>query len=162
MAIEIERKYLVINESFIHDAKVSRRIVQGYLNRDPERTVRVRIVGEQAFLTIKGVSSRTPLSHNADSRLEIEVPIDLNDAKDMLRICEGTIIDKTRYYVPFGGFTWEIDVFGGALSGLIIAEVELPDSTVNPPLPAFIGKEVTRDRRFYNSNLSRACAPPKL
>lgn len=122
------------------------RMAQGYLNRDPERTVRVRIAGDKGYLTIKGKTE-------GDTRLEFEYGIPLHDAEEMLKMCEGKIVEKTRYYVPFGGHTWEVDEYAGRLKGLVLAEIELPESTHDYDVPPFCGDEVTGDPRYYNSNL---------
>jgi adenylate cyclase len=147
MAKEIERKYLVINESYKEMAVKSVRIIQGYISRRKEATVRVRIKGDSAFLTVKGVTEG--ISRN---EWEYEIPVD--DATEMLRTaCEGKVIDKVRYIVPCEGFTWEVDQFNGQLSPLTIAEVELPSADTNPVLPDFVGEDVSGNPAYYNSNL---------
>lgn len=146
MATEIERKYLVKNDSYRDMASESVHIIQGYLNRDPDRTVRVRVKGEHAFLTIKG-------RNKGAARLEFEYPIPSEDARQLIRLCDGRVIDKIRHIVPYGGFTWEVDEFLGDLSPLIVAEVELDSPDQDPPLPPFTGDEVTGDPRYYNSSL---------
>lgn len=148
MGTEIERKFLVKGSGYKSLATNKKEIAQGYLSINPDSTVRVRIADEQGFITIK---SR---NHGA-VRGEWEYPIPVNDAKELLNeLCAGMSIIKTRYIVPFNGLIWEIDVFHGHLEGLIVAEVELPSvDTPVEPLPDFIGKEVTGDCRYYNSNL---------
>lgn len=122
-------------------------IVQAYLNRDPKATVRVRIVNGNAFLTVKG--------KNAGAlRDEWEYEIPVSDARGMIARCaSGRVIEKTRFIVPFEGFNWEVDEFGGDLQGLVVAEVELPAEDTQFALPQFIGEEVTGDPRYYNSSL---------
>lgn len=145
MAKEIERKFLVDDMSFMGMATGSRHIVQGYLSRKP--TVRVRICDDRAFLTVK--------SRNLGvTRSEWEYEVPLEDAREMMKLCTEDLIEKTRWLVPFGGLTWEVDVFEGALTGLIVAEVELPGEDTVPELPDFAGKEVTGNPAFYNSALS--------
>lgn len=121
-------------------------IVQGYLDRSPNHTVRVRKKNHTCYLTIKGKS-------DGDSRLEIEYEIPIVDFNALLDLCEGKIISKTRYIVPYKGFTWEIDEFHGDLYPLMLAEIELSEHCSSYPLPEFIGDQVTGDIRFYNSNL---------
>lgn len=148
MGIEIEHKYLVRDDSYIGMASHSIFIAQGYLSRIPERTVRVRIFGERAFLTVKGKNSGA-------SRLEFEYEIPLADANELLSLCEGKVIEKRRYYVEYEGFTWEVDRFEGALSPLVIAEIEIHSESTTYPLPSFVGQNVTDDPAYYNSNLSK-------
>ena len=146
MAKEIERKFLVIGEEWKRKTSgVSYR--QGYLSTVKERTVRVRTVGDKGFLTIKGVTVGV-------SRSEFEYPIPTADAKAMLDdLCERPLIEKTRYKVQHGGLTWEIDEFFGENRGLIVAEVELKDEQQTFDLPSWVGKEVSGDPRYFNSNL---------
>ncbi len=146
MAAEIERKFLVRGDSWLEGA-VGVRIAQGYLSQDPSRTVRVRIAGETGWLTIKG---RT----EGITRQEFEYPIPLADAKALLGLCLPSVIDKTRYRVPFGGHMWEVDVFHGDNQGLVLAEVELADESIEPPLPAWVDREVSADPRYFNSCLA--------
>lgn len=144
MAKEIERKFLVTDDSYRAMASGSRNIVQGYLSMRREATVRVRIADGQGYLTVKGITSGA-------TRDEWEYPIPAADARGMLPTCEGTVIDKTRYLVPFEGRTWEVDEFHGAYEGLTVAEVELPSENERVALPPFIGREVTGDPQYYNS-----------
>lgn len=147
MAIEIERKYLVVDDSYKLKAESCERILQGYLSFRKDATIRIRIRNERAYITVKGISVGA-----TRSEWEYDIPID--DAKEMLAICEGTIIDKTRYLVNYNGFLWEIDEFHGRYSGLVVAEIELKAEDDKYPLPSFIGQEVTGDIRYYNSVLS--------
>lgn len=148
MAKEIEHKYLVVSDEFKHLAKEQHRIIQGYISRDKERTVRIRIIDNDAKLTIKGKT-------DFDTRNEYEYDIPVNDAEEMLEsLCEKPVISKVRYIVEFSGNRWEIDEFSGNLAGLVMAEIELPYSEYKYDTPPFIGKNVTTDSRYYNSNLS--------
>lgn len=145
---EIERKYLVRDMSFREMATERRHIEQGYLSRKPEATVRVRIADDKAYITVKG-------RNEGAVRDEWEYQIPVDDARLMLERCsEGAAIAKTRYVVPYAGFTWEVDVFEGALQGLIVAEIELPDADAVFAVPPFVGDEVTGDPRYFNSNLT--------
>ena len=147
MPKEIEHKYLVINNSFKEYATKSIAIYQGYLSKDKERTVRVRTANDLAFITVKG-------KNIGDTRLEFEYPIPFDEASTLLKqLCITPIIEKTRYIVEYNGNTWEIDDFKGALEGLILAEIEIPSSEYKYDIPPFIGKNVTNDVRYYNSNL---------
>ena len=150
MALEIERKFLVLDDSFKHEAFSSSHIRQGYICSERGRTVRIRIRDKQAFITIKGPSADGGLS-----RYEFEQEIPLNDGEQLLKLCDAGIIDKRRYLVRSGKHTFEVDEFFGDNEGLIMAEVELsaPDEAYEKP--AFIGQEVTGDRRYYNSQLRR-------
>lgn len=146
MAKEIEHKYFVVNDSFLDYSHERTEIAQGYLSRDPERTVRVRRIDNKGFLTVKGRNS-------GDTRMEFEYEIPAEDADLILAMCDGDTIQKTRYNVMFEGYKWEVDVFHGNLTGLIMAEVELCESHHNYPLPPFVGPEMTDDKRCYNSVL---------
>ncbi|MCH5216083.1 MAG: CYTH domain-containing protein [Muribaculaceae bacterium] len=147
MAVEIEHKYLVINDSYRNCFVSKYEIAQGYLSRDSHRTVRVRLCDDKACLTIKGITQN-------DSRSEYEYSIPHKDAEELLNLCLPHVIYKTRYVVTFDGFNWEIDEFHGSLEGLVIAEIELSASEQKYTLPPFVGSNVTNDSRFYNSNLS--------
>lgn len=151
MAQEIERKFLVLDDSFKHEAFSKSHIVQGYICSERGRTVRVRIRDERAYLTIKGPSENGGLS-----RYEFEREIPLEDGRQMMQLCEPGIIDKTRWLVKSGNHTFEVDEFHGANEGLVVAEVELAYEDEPFKKPHFIGKEVTGDRRYYNSQL-RLC-----
>lgn len=147
MAKEIERKFLVTDSSYRDMASAERHIVQGYLSRDPRATVRVRIADGRAWLTVKG-------RNDGAVRDEWEYEIPVSDARDMLGRCAaGRVIEKTRYIVDYGGRSWEVDEFGGELSGLTVAEIELDSADEQPELPPFVGDEVTGDPRYYNSAL---------
>ena len=146
---EIERKFLVESTDFIKESTVNNRIVQGYLNSNPERTVRVRIKGNKGFLTIKGKGNE-----NGTTRFEWEKEISLSEAEALLQLCESGIIDKIRYEIPLGKHTFEVDVFSGENQGLIIAEVELSSENEFFEQPNWLGKEVTGDKKYYNSHLS--------
>jgi adenylate cyclase len=148
--IEIERKFLVTSEAFKKEAFAQNRIAQGYLSSVPERTVRVRIKGDKGFLTIKSISNETGLS-----RFEWEKEIRVDEAKELLKLCEKGVIDKTRFEVKMGNHVFEIDEFYGENEGLIMAEIELKSETENFEKPSWLGKEVTNDNRYYNSYLSR-------
>ena len=147
--IEIERKFLVLNHDFIGLAVANNRIVQGYLNANPERTVRVRIKGNKGFLTIKGKGN-----DSGTTRLEWETEIPLHEAEKLLPICENGVIDKIRYEIPSGKHLFEVDVFAGENSGLIVAEIELTDENEFFKKPYWLGKEVTGEAKYYNASLS--------
>lgn len=146
MAYEIEHKYLVVNDSFKKMATGKIHICQGYLNRDPDRTVRIRTMGSKGFITVKS-------RNNGDKRLEFEYEIPESDVKEMFKFAEPGIIEKTRYLVPFEGLIWEVDEFHGSLNGVIVAEVELPDDGTIYRKPPFIGADITGQPAYYNSNL---------
>lgn len=146
MALEIEHKFLVKNSDFKKSAVASIVIRQGYLCRDPERTVRVRLKGEKGFLTVKGKNSGAV-------RDEFEYEIPREDAERMLEMCLPPILEKTRYIVPFGGKIWEVDEFSGTRTGLITAEIELRSESEKYEKPGFIGDDVTGNKAYYNSNL---------
>ena len=135
---------------FRSEATGKTRIVQGYICSEKGRTVRVRIRGDKGYLTVKGASSPSGLS-----RYEFEREVPLEDAEQMLRLCEPGAIDKERYLVPCGQHTWEVDVFHGSNEGLILAEIELSAEDEPFERPAWLGKEVSGDRRYYNSMLMR-------
>jgi CYTH domain-containing protein len=144
MGIEIERKFLVIRDAWRTPTGVA--IGQGYLNRDKQRTVRVRLAGSQAFLTIKGPS------HGA-TRQEFEYPIPVEDALQLLELCDGTVIRKTRHLVIHDGNHWEVDEFHAENQGLVVAEIELTTEDQTFAKPDWLGREVTDDTRYFNSNL---------
>ena len=147
--IEIERKFLVANTDFITLATSKNKIVQGYLNSDPERTVRIRIKGNKGFLTIKGKGNES-----GTTRLEWETEITLTDAEQLLTLCEKGVIDKIRYEIPVENHIYEVDVFYGDNNGLIIAEIELQSETDIFNKPDWLGIEVTGDEKYYNAYLS--------
>lgn len=146
MAYEIEHKFLVINDTYKEMATGKVDIRQGYLNRNPDRTVRVRTMGHDGFLTVK---SR---NHGA-KRLEFEYRIPGEDAKKILELAEPGIVEKTRYFIPYEGLLWEVDEFHGSLNGVVVAEVELPETDVYYEKPPFIGKDITGNPDYYNSNM---------
>lgn len=149
MATEIERKFIVKGD-FSKEVCDSQRIVQGYICSQPGRTVRIRIRGEKGFLTIKGPSDDKGLS-----RYEFEQEIPLPDAEQLLTLCEPGVIDKVRHLVRAGKHTWEVDVFHGANEGLVMAEIELASEDEPFEKPDWIGEEVSGDRRYYNSMLTK-------
>ena len=142
MALEIERKFLVLDDSYKHEA-FSKSHICG-------RTVRIRIRDDHSYVTIKGPSVDGGL---ARSEFEYEIP--LEDAKQLIKLCEPGLIDKVRWLVKSGDHTFEVDEFFGDNEGLVMAEVELSSPDEQPIIPHFIGKEVTGDRRYYNSQLRR-------
>lgn len=150
MAIEIERKFLVLDDSYKRESFSSSHIRQGYLCSERGKTIRVRIRDEQAFLTIKGPSVDGGLS-----RHEFEYEIPLDDAEKLMTLCEPGLIDKRRWLVKSGDHVFEVDEFFGDNEGLVMAEVELRRANEEPKMPHFIGQEVTGDRRYYNSQLRR-------
>lgn len=148
--IETERKFLVLNSDYKKEAFVHKRIVQGYLSSVPDRTVRVRIKGEQGFLTIKGKSNES-----GTSRIEWEKEISVADAEQLLALCEKGAIDKIRYEIKVGKHTFEVDEFFGENAGLTVAEIELEDEHEAFEKPQWLGEEVTGLERYYNASLSR-------
>lgn len=149
MAIEIERKFLVTSNDFIKDSYKKTFIKQGFLNSNKKRVVRVRTQDNQSFLTIKGVSDKKGIS-----RFEWEKSISNTDAEQLYPLCEKEIIEKHRYLVKSNHHTFEIDVFLGNNQGLIIAEIELSSEDEIFIKPKWLGKEVTGENRYYNTNLS--------
>ena len=148
MPLEIERKFLVLDDSYKNLATSSSHIKQGYIYSGKGKTIRVRIRDERGYLTIKGPSDKAGLC-----RYEWEKEVDLHDAEELMRLCEPGIIDKTRYIIPSGKHTFEVDEFIGENQGLVMAEVELVSEEEPFEKPPFIGEEVTGDRRYYNSHL---------
>lgn len=152
MGKEIERKFIVRDSSYKELATSHHQLLQAYLSLSPDATVRVRLRDNEAFLTIK---SR---NHGA-TRGEWEYPIPAEDARAILDQCATSgMISKTRWLVPApGNLTWEVDEFHGALEPLVLAEIELPraDTPLPQPLPSFVGREVTGEPAYYNSNLSK-------
>ena len=146
--LEIERKFLVVGDSYKQEAYDSSRIRQGYICSSRGRTVRVRIRDSRGYLTIKGPSENGGLA-----RYEFEKEITLSEAENLMKLCEPGMIDKTRYLVKSGKHTFEVDEFYGENEGLVMAEVELAYENEPYEKPSFIGKEVTGDRRYYNSQL---------
>lgn len=148
--IEIERKFLVKSDDYKKEAYAQSRIVQGFLNTSPERTVRVRINGKKGFLTIKGKSNE-----KGTTRFEWEKEISLEEAEALLNICEPGVIEKVRYGVKIGKHIFEVDEFSGANKGLVIAEVELGSEDEFFEKPDWLDKEVTGNIAYYNSQLSK-------
>lgn len=148
--IEIERKFLVTSQTFKNEAQKSTRIIQGFLNTDPVRTVRIRIKGEYAFITVKGIGNTS-----GTSRFEWEKEIDVSEAEQLMLLCEKGIIEKIRYEIPLVNHIYEVDEFFGENKDLIIAEIELDNENETFLKPDWLGKEVTGDRRYYNSQLSK-------
>jgi CYTH domain-containing protein len=147
MGTEIERKFLLASDEWrtLTEGVLYR---QGYLSSDKERTVRVRVIDRQGYLTVKGAGV-------GNSRQEFEYEIPLQDAEEMLNeLCIKPLIEKKRYTIEYNGCTWEIDEFLGENSGLIIAEIELESEEQSFDLPAWIGREVSGDPRYFNSNLA--------
>lgn len=147
---EIERKYLVTSDCYKEMAVARYHIRQGYISREKTGTVRVRITDDKAYLTIKG---KPAAGHFV--RYEWEKEIDVADAQELMKLCQGTIIDKTRWIVPAKeeGLKWEVDEFHGKHEGLVVTEIELESEEQVVELPAFVGKEVTDDPRYYNANI---------
>jgi CYTH domain-containing protein len=148
--IEIERKFLVKNNNFKAEAFKQTDIKQGFLNSEKERTVRVRLTNEKGFLTVKGITSKDGLS-----RFEWEKEISKLDAEALFELCEKGMIEKTRYLVKADNHTFEIDEFFGDNEGLVIAEIELNHATEIFSKPTWLGKEVTGNIKYYNSQLSK-------
>ncbi len=148
MSLEIERKFLVVGDSYRKVAHTVHIIKQGYINKDPASTVRVRLYDNQGFITVK-------TRNQGATRNEWEFEIAASEASEILGIiCCDHVISKRRYVVDAGnGLSWEVDEFDGRLSGLVIAEIELPSEDTSFEKPDFVGMEVTDDPQYYNSNL---------
>ena len=148
--MEIERKYLVTSDSYKQMAVARYHICQGYISREKTGTVRIRITDDKAYLTIKG---KPAAGHFA--RYEWEKEIDVQEAKELIQLCQGTIINKTRWIVPAAedGLKWEIDEFHGKQAGLTLAEIELTSEEQEVEKPEFVGEDVTSDPRYYNANM---------
>ena len=147
MGIEIERKFLVVGDAWRQAPGTA--YAQGYLNRDKQRTVRVRVVEDAAWLTVKGASVGA-------TRAEFEYPIPVADARELLALCDGPLVRKTRRVLVHAGATWEIDEFEGDNAGLVVAEIELASEETHFEPPPWLGAEVTHDARYFNSNLAAA------
>jgi adenylate cyclase len=145
MGIEIERKFLVTGDGWRQGTGLA--YAQGYLNRDPQRTVRVRIAGGKAFLTVKGASKGA-------TRAEFEYAIPVDDAAQLLELSDGPVVRKVRRVIEHAGSTWEVDEFEGDNAGLVLAEVELESEGQAYSKPEWLGREVTGDPRYYNSSLA--------
>jgi len=148
--IEIERKFLITSDAFKEESFRNMGIVQGFLNTHPERTVRVRIKGDKAFLTVKGKSNEL-----GTIRSEWETEILVEDAEHLLKLCEEGVIEKRRYEVKLGNHIFEIDEFFGNNQGLTLAEIELTSEDEIFEKPAWLGNEVTGELKYYNSLLSK-------
>ena len=158
--MEIERKYLVTSDCYKELAVARYHIRQGYISREKTGTVRVRITDDKAYLTIKG---KPAAGHFA--RYEWEKEIDVQEAEELMKLCQGTVIDKTRWIVPAETadnlqltvdnlqLIWEVDEFHGKHEGLVVAEIELDNEEQSFEIPDFIGDEVTHDPRYYNANM---------
>ena len=151
--MEIERKYLVTSDCYKELAVARYHIRQGYISREKTGTVRVRITDDKAYLTIKG---KPAAGHFA--RYEWEKEIDVQEAEELMNLCQGTVIDKTRWIVPAETvdnlqLIWEVDEFHGKHEGLVVAEIELDNEEQSFEIPDFIGDEVTHDPRYYNANM---------
>ena len=158
--MEIERKYLVTSDCYKELAVARYHIRQGYISREKTGTVRVRITDDKAYLTIKG---KPAAGHFA--RYEWEKEIDVQEAEELMKLCQGTVIDKTRWIVPAETvdnlqlivdnlqLIWEVDEFHGKHEGLVVAEIELDNEEQSFEIPDFIGDEVTHDSRYYNANM---------
>ncbi len=146
--LEIERKFLVKNDSFKLESFKKEKIIQGFLSLVPERTVRVRIKGDSGFITVKGIGNKS-----GTTRFEWEKEISLKEATKLLKICEPGIIDKTRFNIRSGNHTFEVDEFYGNNKGLILAEIELNSEDEAFNKPDWLGNEVTGNIKYYNSYL---------
>ena len=148
--MEIERKYLVTSDSYKQMAVARYHICQGYISREKTGTVRIRITDDKAYLTIKG---KPAAGHFA--RYEWEKEIDVQEAKELMQLCQGSIIDKTRWIIPAAedGLKWEVDEFHGKHAGLTLAEIELTNEEQEVEKPDFVGEDVTSDPRYYNANM---------
>ena len=148
--MEIERKYLVTSDSYKQMAVARYHICQGYISREKTGTVRIRITDDKAYLTIKG---KPAAGHFA--RYEWEKEIDVQEAKELMQLCQGTIIDKTRWIIPAAeeGVKGEVDEFHGKHAGLTLAEIELTSEEQEVEKPDFVGEDVTSDPRYYNANM---------
>ena len=148
--MEIERKFLVVSQEYREAAHMQKQIVQGFLNTDPERTVRVRLYEGNGYITIKGISNKS-----GTSRKEWEFEIDPGKARELMELAVESIIEKIRYLIHVGDHLYEVDEFEGANAGLIIAEVELDSEDEEFIKPSWLGQEVTGDPKYYNAQLSK-------
>lgn len=147
MSVEIERKFLVKNDAWKSAVHESLDCKQGYIISDAKKTVRVRVMGQQGFLTVKGATSGI-------SRMEFEYEIDLPDAQYMLMLCDH-VLEKTRHFIRHNGLIWELDEFHGLNAGLVMAELELESEEQRFDLPEWAGEEVSDDERYFNGCLSK-------
>lgn len=149
MAKEIERKFLVVDEQWRGAADAGLYMSQGYLQSGAQSSIRVRIAGDKAWLNIKSATLDI-------ARQEYEYEIPCTDAREILAtLCQGLVVEKTRYHVPFGGHLWEVDVFAGDNTGLVVAEIELKDENESFELPPWAGEEVSHHARYYNVCLAK-------
>ena len=148
--IEIERKFLVTSDEYKTAAFAKNEIAQGYLNSTPERTVRVRIKGDNGYLTIKGKGNESGMS-----RFEWEKQIPVAEAKSLLELCEKGVISKTRFEIKAGNHVYEVDEFYGENQGLVVAEIKLQSETESFEKPSWLGNEVTNNEQYYNAYLSK-------
>ena len=148
--IEIERKFLVKNETYKSESIKKQLITQGYLSSDPKRSVRIRICEQNAYITIKGQTSES-----GASRYEWEKEINIEDAKQLMLLCREGVVTKIRHLIPFKNHTFEVDEFLKDNSGLVIAEIELSNENEDFERPIWLGKEVTGIKKYYNSQLSQ-------
>ena len=148
--IEIERKFLVKNETYKSESIKKQLITQGYLSSDPKRTVRIRICEQNAYITIKGQTSES-----GTSRYEWEKEINIDDAKQLMLLCREGVVTKIRHLIPFKNHKFEVDEFLKDNSGLVIAEIELSNENEDFERPRWLGKEVTGIKKYYNSQLSQ-------
>jgi adenylate cyclase len=150
MAVEIERKFLVVGEAWRELADAGRQVTQAYLSDSEKSSIRIRIIdGKRAFLSIKS-------GYRGITRDEFEYEIPVRDAEEMLALRQSGIVDKIRHHLLIAGVVWEVDVFSGENAGLVIAEVELEDENQKLTLPSWIGQEVTGDLRYQNSMLAKS------
>ncbi len=150
MHTEIERKFLVLNTDFKSESYQQIKITQGYLNTDKKRTVRIRITNDNAYLTIKGESNES-----GTTRFEWEKEIPVDEAELLLKLCEKGVIEKKRYLIKAEKHTFEVDEFFGRHTGLLLAEIELQNENEAFIKPNWLGEEVTGDKQYYNSALSK-------
>ena len=150
MNIEIERKFLVLNDAYKQESFKKTKIKQGFLNSNKKRVVRIRLTDDTAFLTIKGISDTSGIS-----RFEWEKEIFIDEAKQLLSLCEKGMIEKTRFYIQKGNHVFEVDEFLGDNKGLIVAEIELSTKKEKFIKPTWLGKEVTGIKKYYNSKISK-------
>jgi adenylate cyclase len=150
MNLEIERKFLVKNNSYKSEAYKKSYIQQGFLNSDKERTVRIRIIDDEAFITVKGKSNE-----KGTTRFEWEKKISIKEAKSLMKLTEKNTIEKYRYFIKNNAFVFEVDEFLGDNLGLIVAEIELTSENDLFNKPDWISEEVTGNTRYYNSSLSK-------
>jgi adenylate cyclase len=147
MGIEIERKFLVINDAWRARA-IGTFYCQGYIAKTENVTVRVRIIGDQGFVTLKGKTQHY-------SRPEFEYPIPVDDAKEMMQLWCSYVVEKNRYRIPIDNLVWEVDEFKGLNEGLVIAEVELEHPNQEVPMPSWVGAEVSHQSQYFNSSLAQ-------